>query len=114
MTNDTLSYLKDLKDLTIPAARISNEGLAKIAHLKSIKRLSLQGCKDITDEGLVHLTHCWRLEYVFLDSTPVTDKGLKHLVQLSKLEALSLKDTAVSNGGALLLRLQRPNCKVTR
>lgn len=86
---ERLTGLQSLKRLYIDCSsldmHITDEGLAYIAKLTSLERLTLHGAK-ITDKGLQHLEDLSSLKWMDLQGCKVTDQGLERLKQ--KLPAL--------------------------
>jgi predicted nucleic acid-binding protein len=77
----------------------------KHAHLRS---LQIPRCR-ITDAGLAHVAHMDGLEALVLSDTRITDAGLKHLEGLRQLEILVLCSTQVSGEGLRYLREAHSN-----
>lgn len=85
---ELLGGLTNLKELWLPASRISDAGLARIRQLKQLRFLVLSDC-TISDKGLRHLQSMTRLQGLFLDGTQVTDRGMSYIAGLSHLQVLS-------------------------
>ena len=68
---------------------MTNEGLARLAELKSIETLVLWNT-PISDEGLVHLAGMPELRGLWLGATKTSRKGLASLAGCKKLEYLEM------------------------
>jgi hypothetical protein len=93
--------------------------LNSLRQVPSLHTLSLSGCPEVTDQGLIHLRTLGQLQALNLASTPgITDAGLAHLRGLSRLTILSLNscagisDPGLAHVGILtsLLTLYLDNC----
>ena len=72
--------------------------------LRNLKTLSLQGCINITDKGLVHFSGFRHLKILSLRGcNQVTDSGLAHLRDLASLKELNLMGTKVTHKGLAYL-----------
>jgi len=70
---------------------ITDDGLAHLSKLRSLKKLNIGG-SQVTDRGLAYLSQIKTLEYLDLpqDQKGITDNGLAHLGTLSNLKHLSI------------------------
>jgi WD40 repeat protein len=85
-------------------------GDADLVHLKAITgvtKISLIGCRNVTDVGLSHMKGMKELTTLYLPSTGVGDSGLEHLKEMPKLTNLYLSETKVGDSG--LEHLKRIN-----
>lgn len=87
-----LTQLKQLWDVQIGGIRITwrigDAGLAHLAGLTNLKRLTLGG-PDMTDQGLTNLSNLKLLETLRLTGQ-FTDAGLRHLESLEQLQGLTI------------------------
>ena len=83
---------------------VTDQGLAHIAELKSLKRLYLRDCPAITGEGMVHLSVLPELEELDMFKSPIGDEGVKHLAKVPRLRMLRLGDMAMTDEALLSLR----------
>ena len=102
-----LTAVRDLEELNLSGARISDEGLVNLRDLTKMKTLDLWGNDAITDKGLRHLASMRRLEQLWLGATEIRGTGLAHLRGMTSLRILHLSHTHVDD--AAISRLQ--NCK---
>ncbi len=112
-TDKGLVHVKDIPSLRILSfhegmSRITDSGLAYIADIPNLEMLCLHGIKDITDEGIEHLTKMRSLRKLEIGSSQVTDKGLAYLAQIKTIERLDLPqdqhgitDTGLAHLGTL-------------
>jgi Leucine-rich repeat (LRR) protein len=88
-------HLKDIPSLRMLSyhegvARITDAGLVHIADIPNLESLCLHGMKNITDDGIAHLSKMRTLKKLEIGSSQVTDRGLGYLSQLKTLERLEL------------------------
>ncbi|UCE48112.1 MAG: hypothetical protein JSW47_21255, partial [Phycisphaerales bacterium] len=89
--NDALKHvnkLKALEALSLQSTQVTDEGLAHLKDMSSLKELLIP--RQITDDGLVHLKGLTSLEKLIIYSTDITDVGFAHLKNLSSLKSLTL------------------------
>ena len=90
---------------TNPSARLHAQGqmtdavLADVARIETITALDLGGSKELTDEGVRHLSRLPALKHLDVSGTAITDRGLQILRGLSVLETLSLAGTHITDEG---------------
>ena len=70
--------------------------------------------ESVTDEGLAHLKGLNSLKELDLGGTSISDDGLVHLKGLKKLEGLFLGGNLVSPEGIADLKKALPNCKIEK
>jgi hypothetical protein len=88
-------HLKDIPSLKMLSyhegvARITDAGLVHIADIPNLESLCLHGMKNITDDGIAHLSKMRSLKKLEIGSSQVTDRGLGYLSQIKTLEHLDL------------------------
>jgi len=76
----------------------TNDHLSYLGTPPALKSLSLEGCSEVTDDGLQHLPK--NLKSLELNSCAISDKGLDPiLTNLNNLQHLSLAMTNISDAG---------------
>lgn len=80
-------HLKDIPSLKMLSyhegvARITDAGLVHIADIPNLESLCLHGMKNITDDGIAHLSKMHSLKKLEIGSSQVTDRGLGYLSQI--------------------------------
>jgi len=104
--------LSSLEHLTLNGCRqLTDAGLAHLSSLSQLRLLSLHGVR-MTDAGVPPLTELSNLEVLTLSQTQVTDAGLLPLTKLPKLNDVDLTGTNVTQAGADKLKRALPNCRV--
>lgn len=93
-----LEVFPELQWLDLRITPIGDEGMAHLTHLKKLNFLNLFRT-NLTDKGLTNLRNLTNLETLLVGGTKVTDEGLKNLKKFSKLKKLSLFRTAVTDKG---------------
>jgi serine/threonine protein kinase len=86
----TVLHLKDTK--------VTDQGLDRIARLKHLLTLNLDGCLAVGDVGLKHLCKS-DIDQLSLRKTAVSDKGIDYLAQMKKLRHLYLDETQIDASG---------------
>lgn len=83
--------LKNLRELNLQWARLTDDGFAHLSKLKELRRLEF--CSTpVTDKGLAALAGCTKLEYLVLDNAyKLKGSGFAQLSKLENLRFLSLK-----------------------
>jgi uncharacterized protein (TIGR02996 family) len=101
-----LARLTNLRELKLLWCDVTDEFLARLAHLERLEVLEVSGMHGrLTDEGLNSLRGLSQLRVLKLEEHPgITDAGLAHLARLNHLECLDLSQTGVSDGGLVHLR----------
>ena len=122
VTNESLEKLKGLRleSLMLYKAAVTDEGLARLAGVGSLKKLYLRTMPGIKGPGLVHLQAIRGLESLELWGTSVDEKSLVHLVGVQGLRELSLPYLPLTEAGLARLgrmtnlrRLNLYGCPVT-
>lgn len=100
---NTLSECKQLEELDLSEdSLITNDGMAFLAKLTSLKKLNLWRVQ-ISDEGVLMLAPLNQLEWLNLDNTKLSDAGLPALWGMTKLNFLHLGSTQITPDGVSLL-----------
>lgn len=96
-----LVVLKDgnIVRINLTDSAISNDELELLSSLSTLENLTLNGCRNLTDAGLVHLSPLTGLKALALERTQITDAGLEHLKGLRELGLLSLNWSPVGENG---------------
>ena len=110
-------HLKDIPSLRILSfhegvARITDASLVHIAQIPNLESLCLHGMKNITDDGLAHLSKMRSLRKLDISSSQVTDRGLSFLKEIKTLERIDLpqRDQRITDVGLAHLS-ELPNLK---
>jgi uncharacterized protein (TIGR02996 family) len=104
--DDQLTHLpgmKQLRGLEITEARITDAGMALLAPLVGLKRLSLIECPQVSDAGLAPLAGMSGLERLELASSEITDTGIAHFAGLRELRSLNVYDSAMTGAGLAVI-----------
>ncbi len=99
VTDAGLAQLRGLKRLTgliIEGRGITNQGLAHLAELRELKSLSVTG-PGITDEGLSHLAKLVELTSLTIHGDGIAGAGLESIKNLPRLKSLHLADTSITD-----------------
>ncbi|GAM19595.1 hypothetical protein SAMD00019534_027700 [Acytostelium subglobosum LB1] len=102
-----LKNLPKLLSLDLSSTNIDNDALSVIKEMPRIEILNISGVRNISDQGLVHLSACTTLTKLIAKSTPFTDDSLvftsNYIKNLNKragflsLHTLILSDTLVTD-----------------
>jgi choice-of-anchor C domain-containing protein len=88
-----------VRDVDLTDSTITDTDMEIFNSLSALEHLTLNGCRQLTDAGLVHLRRLTGLKGLGLERTNVTDAGLANLSGLSELDYLSLNWTRVGDAG---------------
>jgi len=88
-----------LRNLSLPDASITDEGLAPISDLANLDHLVLVGKPKLTDAGMIHLSRLTKLQRLSLGGTDVGDPGLPAIGRITSLTSLNLGGTRVTDAG---------------
>lgn len=100
-----------IASLDIARSKVTDAGLAKIAAMKNLKELHLEGT-TVGDAGLDHLKGLAGLEYLNLYNTKVTDAGIAKLATLGRLKALYVWQSGVTKAGVTALKAKLPGAHI--
>jgi hypothetical protein len=70
-----------------------------VARLTNLKKLMLFGCENVTNEGLAHLTTLQSLKHLHITDSKITIGGLSHLNKIPGLFKLDLSDIEQDHSG---------------
>ncbi len=94
-----LSLPRTLTDLDLSeVVKFTDAGVRGLSQLGRLDRLSLRGCRLVTDAGAAHLQDMSLLRHLSLAQTKVSDSGLPFLAGLP-LRTLDLKASRVTQAG---------------
>ena len=100
LDDEALSNLSEMTKLTqlglYDCPKITDVGAARLAALKELRILSLNGC-SVGDETCKTLATLDKLEWIDLPRTRVTDQGIETLTSLKSLKNLALMDTRLTD-----------------
>ena len=91
---------------------MTDEGMAHLAGLRSLRTLGLYSCPDISDQGARHLEDLTSLQLLRLQFTGVSDATLDVLQDLETLRFLDVRGTGVTAERAADFRAARPRCRL--
>lgn len=108
-----LNTLTSLESLELTNADITNQALKEIA-LPELKKLSLSGCTQLTDEGLKNLEGVDTVEYLNLVDTGVAGRDLTGLAVIPTLREVVLSSGQFKGGREAIaaLKMLLPECEV--
>ena len=81
-----------LKSLAMRNTLITNEGIAELKHLKSLKIIDLRVSPLLDDAAMISLAEMPQLRAVRLNAVNVTDKGVATLLKLPQLTELDVRN----------------------
>jgi len=103
-----LDELTRLEILRLENAGISDEHLAELGQLGSVRDFYLAGNELITDRGLMYLGKLPSLRYLDLCAVSCSSRGMKYLAPLTNIRALLLSDTTIDDSGVKTISEQFP------
>lgn len=105
---------KELRDLRIPGAGLSDFELSSLKKLTLLEQLDLSENAQVTDKGMATVKTFERLRALYLAKTSITDKGLAELKGLDGLRTLFVGGTKVTADAAEKFADDMPNLRVVR
>lgn len=101
ITGVGLSYLADsgLTELICDQIEITDEGLAAISQIRTLRHLVIRQNSKITDRGITKLPKLSRLVSLDLRTTGITDDAIDSIVKCKSIECLDLSKTLVTMKG---------------
>ncbi len=106
-----LPDLKNLENLTVDRTKIGDAALEHISQISNLRSLNLSRT-NITNDGLRNLSRLTRLESLILDNTKINEHGLHHLWPMTQLKTLKLHGTSILNESFEELKRRLPNCQI--
>jgi Leucine-rich repeat (LRR) protein len=107
-----LPEMKQLTELYVDQAKFTTAGIAAIAKLTQLEKLSVAQISQFTDEHLEMLAPLVNLKHLDLSGSFVTDDGLKYLLPFTELEFLGMaKMQAVRGPGLKELIIKKKGLK---
>lgn len=93
--------IKDGKvhEINLTNSAINDTDMELLSSMTTLQTLTLNGCRNMTDAGLVYLGSLKNLRGLALERTNITDKGMVHLKDLTEIGLLSLNWTRVGDAG---------------
>ena len=98
--------LENLTDLSLECSSINDEILCFLcSHLKHLERLSIAGCKQVTDTSIRNLcTKTSIIKSLNINHTNITDTALSEINNLRGLQKLYMRNTTTTNLGVSYLQ----------
>jgi hypothetical protein len=97
-------------DLT--QSKITDRGLGQLVEMKNLKRLTLEGVKEITPKGIGQLKPLENLTFLNLVRVPLDDSIVDVLIGMENLREVYLYDTGLSESAVSRLKIARPKMYV--
>lgn len=83
-----IASLPNLKSFSISRCPVSDRGLAEIASCKSLERLELEFCHDVTSDGIASLGSLNRLAEIVLSVGKIDNSTMTSLANLKSLQEI--------------------------
>ena len=97
-------------DLT--QSKITDRGLGQLVEMKNLKRLTLEGVKEITPEGIAQLKPLENLTFLNLVRVPLDDSLVDVLIGMENLREVYLYETGLTETAVSRLKTARPKMYV--
>ncbi|HMP80430.1 MAG TPA: hypothetical protein PKD54_13330 [Pirellulaceae bacterium] len=88
---DAIAQFHQVRKILVSQGQVSDQALAKIAHLRNVEAMYMWNAADVSDQGVAHLSGFKELMMLHLSGSQITSVALEHLSALPKLEHLSLQ-----------------------
>lgn len=102
-----VTWVPDLEEIDLTSTKITDEGIATIARLTSLRKVAISATK-ISAAALDHLAGLPNLTDLYLVSIPITDDAIPALSKLNRLRKLSVSATQLTAEGVEELRQSMP------
>jgi internalin A len=96
-----LTQMKQLTELYVDQAKFSTAGIAEIAKMTQLEKLSVSMISQFTDEHLQMLAPLVNLKHLDLTASYVSDDGVKYLLPFTELEFLGMAKMQAVRGRGL-------------
>jgi Leucine-rich repeat (LRR) protein len=96
-----LTEMKQLTELYVDLTKFSTAGIAEIAKMTQLEKLSVAHISQFTDEHLQMLAPLVNLKYLDLSGSYVSDDGVKYLLPFTELEFLGMAKMQAVRGRGL-------------
>ena len=110
--DDDLSALapvaSQLVAIDLTQSKITDRGLGQLIEMKNLKRLTLEGVKEITPDGIAKLKPLENLSSLNLVRVPLDDSLVDALIILENLREVYLFETGLSDTAISRLKTARP------
>ncbi len=110
--DDDLSALapvaSQLVAIDLTQSKITDRGLGQLIEMKNLKRLTLEGVKEITPDGIAKLKPLESLSSLNLVRVPLDDSLVDVLIMMENLREVYLFETGLSETAISRLKTARP------
>ena len=96
---ETLSTFPALEQIRCGQTRVSDQGLAYLKNLGTLRAIDLSDCNRVSNAGLESLSGLPKLTFLKVWGPQVNDAGLEHVAKMKSLRVLGLNDTQVTDDG---------------
>lgn len=104
-----IAPFKNLETLLVWQTAVTNQGLAVLSELPTLKKLTLKALGDVTDAGMAQVAQATTLVDLDLSESGVTDEGLAKLHGLKNLTTLNVANTDVTSEGVEAIKAAIPS-----
>jgi hypothetical protein len=101
---EVLKFRDDYEVFSDKQVKVTDEGLAHVAKIASLKVLEISDCGAITDAGMSYLSSMPHLESVEMPNSSIGDEGVAHLAKLPRLKTLVMNGTPMTDRSLEFLR----------
>ena len=107
-----IEKLEGLKTLTFFGTGVNDEDLARIAVLKNLESLTINGFNKVSSEGFAHILKLTNLERLDLSAVQLSDEELLSLKSHTQLKLLSVDKKKYSEDSLNRLKKALPECTI--
>jgi len=101
---EVLKFRDDYEVFSDKQVKVTDEGLAHVAKIGSLKVLEISDCGAITDAGMSYLSSMPNLESFEMPHSSIGDEGVAHLAKLPRLKTLVMNGTPMTDRSLEFLR----------
>ncbi len=99
-----LKFRDDIEIFSDKQVKVTDEGLAHVAKIDSLKVLEISDCGAITDAGMAYLSTMSGLETFEMPNSAIGDEGVAHLSKLPRVKTLVMDGTRMTDKSLEYLR----------
>ena len=101
---EVLKFRDELEVFSDKQVKVTDEGLAHVAKIGSLKVLEISDCGAITDAGMSYLSSMPNLESFEMPNSSIGDEAVAHLAKLPRLKTLVMNGTPMTDKSLEFLR----------
>jgi hypothetical protein len=107
-----LERTTELEELSLQSTPLNGNAMRQIGKLQRLRKLTLQYCDPVDNDGIEHLAGLDKLEVIGICNTRLSDAGVMHFKALKHIKSILLVQTDISNDTARQLQKLLPQAHI--